>query len=444
MLVNQRAVVMVPLEAVVVVINKKSFFKKTPPQPSPYQGRGLTPPPGKGEAGWGSFLVFFFLIFSFPTFAAVLPDERMDVMYHGYDGGGAQIDGPSVLVRKSLGAHVSVSANYYVDMVSSASIDVETTASAYEEERKEQAFSAQFVFDRSLINTGYVHSKENDYEATTYSLGVEQSFFGDLTTLGFGFSLGDDVIGQNINGVPDPTYKKNMQRRKYSISASQILTKNLLASFSYDSATDQCLDLPDSGTCLNNPYRQVRFVTPTGGVGFEVEKYPQTRSSDAAGIRLMYHMPWRASLRFDARTFTDSWGIEASNYELRYVHSYQDNWLFEAKFRVYEQTEANFYGDLFPYSESQTYWGRDKELSPFSSNVFGLGVTYELPKGTVPWFEKSTANFYWDHFDISYDDFRDARKSMSVGGSAPAYAVGQEPLYSLQADVFRLYFSFWY
>ncbi len=438
---------MVPLEAVVVVINKKSF---DPTLTLPLPGEGIVPPPGKGEArgSWNYvnilFLLFLIIFFSLPSFAAVLPDERMDVMYHGYDGGGAQIDGPSILVRKSLGAHVSVSANYYVDMVSSASIDVETTASAYEEERKEQAFSAQFVFDRSLINAGYVHSKENDYEATTYSLGVEQSFFGDLTTLGFGFSLGDDVIGQNINGVPDPTYKKDMQRRKYSISASQILTKNLLASFSYDSATDQCLDLPDSGTCLNNPYRQVRFVTPTGGVGFEVEKYPQTRSSDAAGIRLMYHMPWRASLRFDARAFTDSWGVEASNYELRYVHSYQDNWLFEAKFRVYEQTEANFYSDLFPYSESQTYWGRDKELSPFSSNVFGLGVTYELPKGTVPWFEKSTANFYWDHFDISYDDFRDARKSMSVGGSAPAYAVGQEPLYSLQADVFRLYFSFWY
>ena len=37
-----------------------------------------------------------------------------------------------MLVRKSIGEHVSVSANYYVDMVSSASIDVETSASPYE------------------------------------------------------------------------------------------------------------------------------------------------------------------------------------------------------------------------------------------------------------------------------------------------------------------------
>lgn len=48
--------------------------------------------------------------------AAVLPDERIDLLYHGYDGGGAEINGPSILVRKNIGASASVAANYYVDM----------------------------------------------------------------------------------------------------------------------------------------------------------------------------------------------------------------------------------------------------------------------------------------------------------------------------------------
>ncbi|MDH3856544.1 MAG: hypothetical protein OEV07_01000, partial [Gammaproteobacteria bacterium] len=30
--------------------------------------------------------------------AAVLPEERVDLLYHRYDGGGAEIDGPSFLV----------------------------------------------------------------------------------------------------------------------------------------------------------------------------------------------------------------------------------------------------------------------------------------------------------------------------------------------------------
>ena len=67
--------------------------------------------------------------------AGVLPEDRADALYHRYQGGGITISGPSVLVRKKIGEQFSVSANYYVDMVSSASIDVISTASPYSERR---------------------------------------------------------------------------------------------------------------------------------------------------------------------------------------------------------------------------------------------------------------------------------------------------------------------
>lgn len=369
--------------------------------------------------------------------AAVLPDERIDILYHSYDGGGAQIDGPSILVRKNLGSSVSVAANYYVDMVSSASIDVLSQGSQYAEERKEQGFSGQYLIDRSTLSAGYVHSKENDYEAITYSLGIDQSFFGDLTTLGFGISIGDDVVGQNIQGVPSPAYKRDLQRRKYSINASQILTKNLLVSLSVDTVTDECVNLTEEQSCLNNPYRQVRYVDSAKGFDWQPERYPHTRSSDAIGLRAIYHLPWRASVRGEFRDFRDSWGINATNYEVRYTHAYQERWILEGKFRIYEQSSgADFYSDLFEYRNAQNYLARDKELSPFRSQVLGLGVTYKVPPGFIPWFEKSTVNLFWDHFTIDYDDFRDVRVTDA--------AVGSEPLYSLDADVIRFYLSFWY
>ena len=56
------------------------------------------------------------------AFAGVLPEERADALYHYYDGGGVEIDGPSLLVRKSVNEKVSVSASYYVDSISSASM----------------------------------------------------------------------------------------------------------------------------------------------------------------------------------------------------------------------------------------------------------------------------------------------------------------------------------
>lgn len=379
-------------------------------------------------------LILLLCLFTASAQAAVLPDERVDVLYHGYDGGGVQVDGPSILVRKNVGASVSVAANYYVDMVSSASIDVVTQGSKYSEERKEASLSGKYLIDRSTISLGYVGSKENDYDAKTFSFGIDQSFFGDLTTLGLGVSFGDDVVGQNT----DPTFSRDLQRRKYSFNASQIVTKNLLASLSFDSVSDQCLDLTEEQTCLNNPYRSVRYMTESGGYSYQAELYPHTRNSDALGIRAIYYLPYRASIRAEARQFSDSWGIDADNFELRYLHPYRDQWLFEVKYRIYSQTGADFYADLFPYVDAQNYLARDKELSPFSSNTFGLGVTYKIPAGIIPWFDKSTANFYWDRFDIDYDDFRDLRVSPSD------YATGEEPLYSLQANVFRIYLSFWY
>ena len=77
-------------------------------------------------------IIFGLLVWQ--AFAAVLPQDRSDAMYHSYQGGGMSIDGPSILLRKKIGNHVSVSANYYVDTISGASIDVLATASPYAEE----------------------------------------------------------------------------------------------------------------------------------------------------------------------------------------------------------------------------------------------------------------------------------------------------------------------
>jgi hypothetical protein len=102
--------------------------------------------------------------------ATVLPDQRIDLLYHGYDGGGASIDGPSVLIRKNFGNTLSVAANYYVDMVSSASIDVEATASPYSEERTEYSLSTQYLRDRTTISLAHTNSTENDYNANCRSV----------------------------------------------------------------------------------------------------------------------------------------------------------------------------------------------------------------------------------------------------------------------------------
>ena len=105
--------------------------------------------------------------------AGVLPEDRADLLYFRYDGGGVTISGPSVLVRKSIGENVSVQGNYYIDMVSSASIDVVVSGASpdrggrYEDERTQGSLSMDFLHGKSTYSIGYVNSDESDYKAKT-------------------------------------------------------------------------------------------------------------------------------------------------------------------------------------------------------------------------------------------------------------------------------------
>jgi len=125
-----------------------------------------------------------------PASGGVLPEDRADVLYHRYDGGGVTIDGPSLLVRKKFAEKYSVSANYYVDMVSSASIDVVTTASPYKEERTQGSLAFDMLNDKTQYSVSVTNSDENDYTANSASFDLSQDLFGDLTTLSIGFSRG--------------------------------------------------------------------------------------------------------------------------------------------------------------------------------------------------------------------------------------------------------------
>ncbi len=377
-----------------------------------------------------------------PVLAAVLPDERVDVLQHQYEGGGIKVSGPSVLVRKNIGTKVSVSANYYVDMVSSASIDVLASASRYSEERKQQSVGLDYMFDRTTYSLGYTTSDENDYQSKTYNLGVSQTFFGDLTTLSFGFAFGQDVVGRNIKGMPDPSFLLDKQQRRYTFNLSQILTKNLITELSLESGTEACINMKEGETCLNNPYRSYSYVL-NGARALLPEKYPLTHNTDAASLRAIYHLPYSASIRADYRSFSDSWGISASNAELRYIQDFKKDLLLEVKYRIYSQTEADFYSDLFPYKDAKNFMARDKELSPFSSTTIGVGLTYKFP-WTLPGIDKSTANLYWDHMQIDYEDFRDYANFSGIKAPDAGYKLGEEPLYKLNADVIRFYISFWF
>jgi hypothetical protein len=363
------------------------------------------------------------------AYADVLPDDRADALWHYYGGGGITVEGPSLLVRKKIGDNLSVAVNYYVDMITSASIDVVTEASPYKEIRRQETVSADYLRGKTTYSGGFIDSVEPDYNAKTGFLAISQSMFGDLTTVSMGYTRGWDIVGKTLHGIVDPDFHPRADRRNWSIGVTQVLTRNLLASLNFE--TDE------SEGYLQNPYREARYFTGAGnGYSFEPQIYPHTHTSNAASLELKYYLPWRAALTGDARVYEDTWGVAAEDGSLKYMQPLKHNLTIDTLFRYYSQTHATFYSDLFPYANSQNFVARDRELASFRSMTLGAGISYQMPVTRFSWLDKATVNLSVDHLRVNYLDFRDDL----VSAPTPA----QEPLYVLSANVVEFFISAWY
>lgn len=359
-----------------------------------------------------------------PLMAAVLPEDRADAMYHSYSGGGLEVNGPSILARKSIGKNTSVWGNYYVDTITSATIDVVTSASQYTEERTEKTIGTDYLHDNTTMSLSYTTSVENDFDAKSMNFSISQLMFGDLTTVTLGYGKGWDTI----TATGSPLFEEKANRQSYKLDLSQVLTKNLLMDLSYETITDEGY--------LNNPYRSVRYLVNPTSYAREGEVYPNTHTSHAVALRALYYLPYRAAIRGEVRGYTDTWDVNGKMAELAYIHPTKQGFTYEASYRIYSQNSASFYSDLFNGPNEFVYHARDKELSTYSTQSYGLGATYEFKKHGWGFIDKGSANLFYTHIQIDYDDFRDLRVSVATPGT--------EPLYSLSADVMRMFVSIWY
>ena len=358
-----------------------------------------------------------------PLTAAILPDERIDTLFHYYNGGGITVQGPALQASKQVGNHTSLSAKYYVDSISSASIDVVTSASQYTEKREEYSVGTTYLRDKSTLSLNYNNSKENDFVANSANINISQDMFGDLTTLHMGYSKGWDAIYKTIKtsgGIDrDTSFEKEADRQKFRLGISQIISKKLVANLNYELITDIGY--------LNNPYRTVRFSD--GSTLGEI--YPNTRSSHAIALSANYYLPYRAALHGNYRFYGDTWGISANTLDIGYTHTYRDNLIIGGHYRHYRQSHASFYQDLFDPFAPQNYMARDKELSSYNSQTIGLNISYDIMQRGWRILDKGTLNLSIDHMRYQYDNFSDLRNATP------------RP-YHFSANVMQVYVSIWY
>ena len=374
-------------------------------------------------------LTLLFIPFVQTLHAATLEEERIDIIYHAYEGDDITVDGPAVLVRKNFAEKISVWGRYYEDVVSGASIDVRATASAFVETRTEYSVGADYLYDKTTMNLSYTNSDSGDYISDSYSFGISHDFFGDLTSVALSFGASDETVLQN--GADD--FEDEVVSQSYALSVSQILTKNIVVGLTAQTIASEGF--------LNSPYRSVRFLNPDGqSFSLESELYPRTHNSDAVAVRYSQYLPYRASIRGEYRFTTDNWGIDADTYRLDYVHPFE-HWTMHLNARYYTQTAADFYSDLFPFANATNVRARDKELSTFNTLSYGIGGSYDVPDAWIPFGQRASVNLFVDRVEYAYDDFRDV--TARDENNSP-FNPGEEPLFAFDAAVVRFFVSLWY
>ena len=353
--------------------------------------------------------ILFFLLVNNSIRAAVLAEDRADVMAHFYSGGGVTASGPAILVRKGNNKSYSAFASYYVDNVTSASIDVQAQASKYSEKRDDVGLGIDYLYNDTITTFSYSNSTESDYISDTFNLDMSQEFFNGMTTFNMGYSTSSDTVMR-----VDNDFSQGLDRYRFRLGLSQILTKNWITSFNYENIAEKGY--------LSNPYRAARIFG-----AFVPEKYPSTRTSEAYSIRSLTYFDWRGSIRFDYRYYSDTWGIKSDTFEVGLSKYIGNKNILGLSLRLYSQNKASFYSDNF--TVDMLYMARDKELSTFSDITIKAKYTYHMFERDNGFFNKGNITTSLAYIDYQYDDFTH-------------YETGEK--YSYTAVVAQILLSLWY
>jgi len=342
-----------------------------------------------------------------PAHATVLPEDQAEALIHDYDGGGVQANGPAFLVRKSLADRVSLSANYYVDAVSNASIDVVTTASPFKETRKSFGLGADVLVRDALISLSMDSSSEPDYKAGTFGLDVSQDVFAGMTTVSLGFTRGRDDVGKTGVGFFD-----HATHWQYRSGVTQILSPRWLASLNFEAINDDGY--------LGSPYRVARVFG-----AFVPERNPRTRSSHAIELRTVGEVgdgAWRTAVRASWRHYGDNWAVKGETLEFGAAHNFGERWLADASLRVYSQGKALFYSDNA--GGETLYVSRNRQLSDFKDFSVGAKLSYSFGGAAAKYGTRLTGAYELKSY--RFGDFTDLRSGKA---------------YSYNANVLQLFVS---
>ena len=190
------------------------------------------------------------------------------------------------------------------------------------------------------------------------------------------FNLDKATITGNANYTPSFVPLDGTARNSYSVGFgfSQILHKNVQGSLA--------LDFVKQDGLLSTPFQRVYFSDVADSfvenfqLADDIERLPDSRFKVAIGGRLNWYLNEIVTLRTFYRYYSDDWGISSNTASIEIPVKITDKFTLYPSYRYYNQTEADYFKPSQTALSTDEYYTSDYDLSKFTANQFGFGVSY--------------------------------------------------------------------
>jgi hypothetical protein len=273
-----------------------------------------------------------------------------------------RVEQPMIDARLDLGDGQQVDAHFLVDAITSASPGSGAVGIPFTERRYEAGGGYLKALRDLPMRLGALvrGSIEPDYESAFAGGHVEYDLADKNFTLAATIGGGrDHITNAGAQGPFVAAISEHLNDGLASFSASQILSKNTVASLTYDLAYYHGY--------LANPYRSV--ITADG---LEPERVPPTRWRNAFAAIVRHYVPETATTLIGSyRYYIDDWGVRSHTPELRFIQQAGEDMTFGGGFRYYHQRAASFFLPVYPSADPmiEPWLTDDPKLSAFTGET---------------------------------------------------------------------------
>ncbi len=288
----------------------------------------------------------------------------------------------------------NVNGHYTLDVVSAASPDIVSMASRKSrgEKRHEVGVSGTYKPNDVGVQAGTLVSSEPDELSMGFQVAAMVDLDEKLVTPRLGYEFRHDTIGKG--GTSFDVFHHDVASHTIDASVTFVMTARTLLLLGMTGTMEH----GDS----SKPYRYIPMFAPSDAPKVSeglspndvnkmrlpvrpLEQLPLSRYRWALGGRLAQRIGAASTLRLEERLYVDSWGIDATSTDMKYLVDVGDHFRLWPHVRVHAQTGASF--QHLAYTADVDSRGNvslpalrtgDRELGKLVGLTLGAGVRWAI------------------------------------------------------------------